>query len=611
MNTLFLAAVAGKNVGMNGLDWAIIAVYMVGLIALSIYLGKGQKSQEDYYLGGRNLPWWAVGLSTMATQSSAISFISVPAFVALEPGGGMRILQSELAVPLAMIFIMIFFIPFFRKLKLISIYEYLEGRFNSATRTFMSAVFLLSRGLATGVAIYASAIVLEVCLGVPIWATILLVGVVTIIYDTIGGMATVVYSDVIQMIVLLVGVLACGFYALKGVGGWSNAIAVLESGRLQALDFGTHGLGDGGRYPFWGFMVGGFFLYASYYGCDQSQAQRELSAPDTDATKYSLMFNGFFRFPLTILYIFMGISVGAFMVANQGFREMVHNAPKLDHMLPLFIKHYLPHGLKALIFAAILAAAMSSLDSALNSLSASTMRDYIERFVIKGASEKKYLLWSKITTVGWGIIITAFAFLFAGAGKNSPVVILINKIGSAFYGPILAAFILGVSTKKITGQGVILGIISGVLFNIILWKFAPTEMFWMWWNFLGCIVTICVAFAASGDIKVSIAPLLILLVARLLNPRIELAWLTWPFISYIVFAYGSFLASKYIKKPDPEKIKKYVIWEDKEILADEVKWIPRYAVLFGYFVLMLAICYYLPAILRHGVKALSLLGLGG
>ena len=548
---------------MNWLDWSIIGFYMIGLIVLSIHLGKGQENQEDYYVGGRNLPWWAVGLSTMATQSSAISFISIPAFIALKPKGGLQILNNELALPLAMVFIMIFLIPFFRKLQLISIYEYLEGRFDSPTRSFLSAVFLISRGLATGVAIYTSAIVLQVCLGVEIWQTILLVGVVTVIYDTIGGMATVVYSDVIQMGVLLAGVFACVFYALKGAGGFSSAISAFQASRLNIIDFSTHGMGDKVEYPFWGTLIGGFFLYASYYGCDQSQVQRELSAPDTDATKNSLVFNGLFRFPLTLLYVAMGVSVGAFAATNEAFRASI--GVKYDHMLPLFIKNHLPHGIKALIFAAILAAAMSSLDSALNSLSASTMRDFIEKFVIKKGSDKQYLLWGKITTVAWGILITASAFLFVKAGEKATVFVLINKIGSAFYGPILAAFLLGVATKRANGPGTIAGILLGVAFNIFLWIKAPTEVFWMWWNFLGCVITL-----VSGY-----------------------------FISFLFPA------------PTEQQIKKYVLWEDTELIADEKRWIPRYAMMVVYFLLMLAICYYLPGLLKNGGNIAAWLGFGG
>lgn len=551
------------NPVMNWLDWSIIIGYMLGLILLSIYLGKDQQNQEDYYVGGRNLPWWAVGLSTMATQLSAISFISIPAFVALKPGGGLSWLQYELAVPLSMVFIMIFFIPFFRKLKLISIYEYLEGRFNPAARVFLSAVFLISRGLGTGIGVFASAIVLSICLGIPLWATILLIGVITVIYDTIGGMSTVVYSDVIQMVVLVGGTFACVYYALQYVGGWGNAVAALELSRVEVLKFNQHGLGDSAPFPFWGFLVGGFFLYASYYGCDQSQAQRELSAPSTDATKYSLILNGFLRFPLVMIYILLGIVVGAFVSANPQFRNVVESAPKLDYMLPLFIIHHLPHGIKAVIFAAILSAAMSSLDSALNSISASTMKDFVEKYIIKDDDEKNYLMWAKITTITWGVIITGLAFLFMGMGEESTVIELINKIGSAFYGPILAAFLLGTASRRVTGWGVIIGILAGIAFNIGLWQLAPNEIFWMWWNFLGLVVTIVV----------------------------------------------SYIASLFMEKPSQEVIKKYVLWEDTELIADEKKWIPKYALLCGYFFLMLAFCYYLPQILKGNSTISTLLGL--
>ena len=263
---------------MNLLDWSIVCLYLAGMILFSVYLSRGQKEQADYYVGGRALPWWAVGLSTMATQTSAISFISVPAFVALREGGGLTWLQYEFAVPLAIIFVMICLIPFFRRLRLISVYEYLEMRYGPGTRSLLAGVFLLSRGLATGVAVYASAIVLAVCMGTDLWLMILLIGVVTLIYDAIGGMKAVVYSDVIQMAILACGMVICSGYALAEVGGWDMALAAHDPSRLKVFDFST-GLGDAGRFPLWGFLIGGFFLYASYYGCDQSQVQRELSAP--------------------------------------------------------------------------------------------------------------------------------------------------------------------------------------------------------------------------------------------------------------------------------------------------------------------------------------------
>ena len=478
---------------MNGFDWLIIIVYGCGMIGLSVWIGRSQASHEDYFVGGRNLPWWAVGLSTMATQTSAISFISIPAFVALKPGGGLTWLQYELAVPLAMILVMVFLIPFFRELKLISVYGYLENRFNPSVRNLVSLIFLISRGLGTGVGVYASAIVLSVCLGTPLWATILIIGIVTIIYDTIGGITAVVYSDVIQMVILLSGVILCIFYADGIIGGSGDIWATFPAARRDAVD-PSIGLGDASGVPFWAFLIGGIFLYSSYYGTDQSQVQRELSATTTADTKKSLVLNGLARFPLTMLYIFLGVAVYAVYVQSP---ELRHSVPpdKPDYLIPQFILTYLPPGLRGLLFASLLAAAMSSLDSALNSLSAATMQDFVEKRLKNPA---RILFYSKITTIGWGIAITGFAF---AVGNISDTVIEgINKIGSAFYGPILATFMVGVASKKANAGGVLIGIVAGVIFNLILWLGFP-KIYWMWWNVFGFLVTVAVSLAASPFLK--------------------------------------------------------------------------------------------------------------
>jgi SSS family solute:Na+ symporter len=474
---------------MTTIDWSIIVAYLSGMILLSVYLGRGQSSQEDYFVGGRNLPWWAVGLSTMATQTSAISFISIPAFVALRPNGGLTWLQYELAVPLAIIVVMVFLVPFFRRLQLVSVYEYLEFRFSPSVRYLVSSIFLLSRGLGTGVAVYASAIVLSVCLGIPLWSTILIIGIVTIIYDTIGGISAVVYSDVIQMGILLGGILLCIFYALSDAGGFEAVWRSFPEERLRTIDPST-GLGDGGVVPFWAFLIGGLFLYASYYGTDQSQVQRELSAPSTAETKRSLLLNGFARFPLTVLYIVMGMTVGTVYVLSPELRATIPN-DNPDYLIPQFILLYLPTGVRAVIFAAILASAMSSLDSALNSLSAATMRDFIEPRLKPGS---RIFLLSKLTTVAWGILITGFAFL---VGRISATIIeSINKIGSAFYGPILAAFLVGVLSRRVNASGVVSGILAGVGLNMVLWLRFP-EIHWMWWNCFGCLAAVLVACLVS------------------------------------------------------------------------------------------------------------------
>ncbi|MBW2143515.1 MAG: sodium/solute symporter [Deltaproteobacteria bacterium] len=529
---------------MNFLDWTTIAVYLGGMILLSIYLGRGQEDEADYYVGGRNLPWWAVGISTMATQTSAISFISVPAFVALREGGGLTWLQYELAVPLAVIFVMIFLIPFFRRLKLISVYEYLELRFGPGTRTLLAGVFLLSRGLAAGVGIYASAIVLAVCLQTELWQMILLIGIVTLIYDTIGGMKAVVYSDVIQMVILVVGIILCVGYALSEVGGWDIAMSAHDPARFKALDFST-GWRDGGKFPMWGFLIGGFFLYASYYGCDQSQVQRELSAPTAEDTKLSLAFNGFARLPLTLAYVLLGLTVGAVFVMRPEAMALIPEGNP-DYMVPTFVLEYLPHGIKALIFAAILAASMSSLDSSLNSLSASTMRDFIERYM-PPKNLRHHLRLAKMTTVTWGILIIIFAFMLGG---EETVVERINKVGSAFYGPILAAFATGVTISRVSGTGMVTGVLAGVVLNLVLWL-GFADIFWMWWNLTGCVVAMLVALGVS-----------------LVKPQKEQNR-------------GSGLL---------------VLW-DTDVWEEERRWLPVYGGLIVFFIGMVVLCAWLPGFL--------------
>lgn len=473
---------------MSAFDQLIIVAYLAAMIGLSFWVGRGQKTEEDYYVGGRNLPWWALGISTMATQTSVVSFVSIPAFVAVKEHGGLTWLQYELAVPIAMLLVCVFLLPFFRELELVSVYAYLEKRFSPSVRYFLSAVFLLSRGLGTGVGVYASALVLEVCLGLPLWQTIVLIGVVTVIYDTIGGMAAVVYSDVVQMVVLLLGLGACIYFAADAVGGAGAVIQGLEPARWRAFDPST-GLGDNGRAPFWGFLVGGLFLYVSYYGVDQSQAQRALSAPTEADTRRAVIFNGLARFPLTLLYLALGIALASVYEKSAPLRATVD---KPDALVPQFVLQYLPGGLKAVLFAAMLAAAMSSLDSALNSLSAATMQDFVER--LWPLSDDNRLKASKLTTVIWGALITAAAFLFGG---QDTVVEVINKVGSAFYGPILAAFLMGLLSRRANSTGVLVGVVAGVAVNMTLWL-TGAPVFWMWWNAIGLVVSAAVTLGVSA-----------------------------------------------------------------------------------------------------------------
>ncbi len=482
---------------MAAADLAIVGLYMAAMVLLSAWLARGQAQSTDYYLGGRSLPWWALGLSTLATQSSANSFIGIPAFVALVPGGGLTWLQYELALPLAMLLVMLLFVPVFRGLGLVSIYEYLEQRFDRATRLLLSAVFLASRALASGVALYAAAVVIQVCTGLPLGACVLVLGLVTVVYDMLGGLRAVVWTDVLQMLLLTLGVgVAIGF-ALHAAGGVQAVLDAVEPARLAAIDPG-HGLGDRAAAPLWGFVVGGFVLYVAYYGVDQSQVQRQLAAASVQEAQKLLLFNGLARLPLTLLYVALGLALAALWQATPALRAAVP-AHRLDFLVPRFIELHLPVGVRGLLVAAILAAAMSSLDSALNSLSAATMRDFLARRV----APERQLLASRLCTLFWGLVITAVGL---HAGELAPSVVeAINRVGALFYGPLLAAFVCGICDARARGAAVRCGVAAGLAANLLLWALLGPDLFWMWWNVSGLLVAAAVTVLLSRLLPATVA----------------------------------------------------------------------------------------------------------
>ena len=475
---------------MNGFDWSIIVVYMAGMIGMAVYLGRSQESEKDYYLGGNDVSYWAIGLSTMATQCSTNSLLGAPAFVIAV--GGLLWLQYELAVPLAMIGVMVFLLPFFRRQNIVSVYEYLEKRFGIGTRTLLSVLFQFIRAFATGVTVYGISIVLQELVNIPFWVAVLVLGVVTVVYDFFGGMKAVIYSDVIQMIILYGGIAVCLFFAVNQCGGWSEVWNAFPDAKTRTLDFASHGFGDGKTFAFWPMLIGGLFLYVSYYGCDQSQVQRELSSRNVDDTNLSLFMNGVLRFPLVITYCLVGVAIAAFIVKNPSFLEQIPpvvgtSDPNYNLAVPMFCLHYLPHGVIGLIMVALFSAAMSSLDSTINSLSATTVRDIIERFWVGHELEPdKQLFWSRMTTIFWGVVCIVFSF-FVG-GISTSIIESINKIGSLAYGPILATFLLAILTRKANDKGTIAGIIAGFGINMYLWRYHP-NISWMWWNVIGCAVT--------------------------------------------------------------------------------------------------------------------------
>ncbi|MCP4129421.1 MAG: sodium/solute symporter [bacterium] len=499
---------------MNELDWIVLAVYIIVLMGMSFVIGRGQQDQDDYYLGGRSIAPWQVGISMAANQVSAISLIGVPAFIAIKQNGGLTWLQYELAVPLAMIGIIVFLVPLFRSGSGVTIYEYLENRFGAATRLTLSMVFLVSRSLATGVALLAASYVTSVCItgadsGTPFIITIIVIGAISLLYTALGGIKADIYSDIMQLILLWVSsfVVIGIIYNLLGGDISFAASSADSSARLTVFDAASTGFGDGNNYALWPMLIGGFFLYISYYGCDQSQAQRLLATSDTRGAQKALLINAFTRFPLVLTYSCIGILLILFLQHAPEFAAKISNK-KPNFLLPYFFRDYVPAGLLGLMIAGIFAASMSSLDSAINSLSAATWEDFLIRIApgLKDLPGKKKIRYSRVITLIWGGAATGFA-VFMADGSDT-VVELVNKIGSAFYGPIAGVFLLGILLKREGQTAPLAGLFSGVGVNIFLWiGFKPVmswlgfesefEVSWLWWNLIGFGVTLVVGTLAG------------------------------------------------------------------------------------------------------------------
>lgn len=475
---------------MASLDWLVITIYLLGLLMLAWYLGKGQSDNSEYYLGGGNIPPWALATSVIATQCSTNSLLGAPAFVGFSEGGGMRWLQYEMALPLAMLFLGFLFVQIKNKHH-ISIYAFLEDRLGVECRLLASGSFLFFRGIATGVTVYGVASVLQLVTELSYLEAVIALMALTIIYDVSGGIKAVVYSDVIQM-VLLVAAIAIALIMLWG--GISEQTHLMHE-RSTILDSGWGFSGD--QYGLWPMLFGGLFLYMAYYGCDQSQAQRILAAKDRKSALHVLWLNGLFRFPLVLLYCLLGLGLAAYSVSDpdfiQGLPLTANGQPNINLAFPFYVLKNFPAGLVGLIIVGIFAAAMSSIDSALNSLSASTIDDFILRF--KPIPERSQLLLSKLVTLFWGI----FAIVFSYQVENIAATILeaINKIGSLINGPVLSLFIIAVFFQHVGARIAIFGFCMGLGLNLVLWLGFP-NISWLWWNLFGCLTSLAAVFCCKA-----------------------------------------------------------------------------------------------------------------
>jgi len=472
------------------IDWWVVAAYLIGMLLLASWLGRSQSSRSDYYLAGGALPAPALAVSILATQCSTNSLLGAPAFVGFAAGGGLIWLQYELAVPLAML-ALVFLFPLVYRFRPISVYAVLEARLGRASRLVASGCFLFSRGVATGITAYGVASVLALVMDVDYLTAVLLLMGVTIIYDVLGGMRAVVVSDVVQMLLLVAAVLL----ALAHLSPALSAQYAMLAERTAPLldDWGVTGTTD---YGLWPMLFGGLFLYIAYYGFDQSQAQRLLSASDDRALRRILLLNGLLRFPLVLAYCILGLGLAAYALEQPQFLATLpttaQGEPNINLVFPYYVLEAFPPGLAGLAIVGLFAAAMSSLDSALNSLSASTLEDFLPQW-IDGRSERDSFILSKLLTLAWGGFAVAFSFSVELIA--STVLEAINKVGSLVFGPLLGLFLVALLLPDAGERRTLAGFFAGFIANACAWTLLP-QLSWLWWNLLGCAVVLLFALTA-------------------------------------------------------------------------------------------------------------------
>ena len=475
---------------MQSLDWIVIWAYLAAMLCLALFLSRRQSSSEDYFLGSHNLSAKTLAASTIATQCSTNSLLGAPAFVGFVAGGGMIWLQYELAVPLAMLGLLWLMLPA-RRLGITSIYEILEQRIGRTTRLTAAACFLLFRGVATAVTIYGSALVIALILDIGFVSAVALLMIATLLYDYFGGLTAVVISDVVQL-ALLVGAVIYALFFIGDLIAWDFSAA--ERTQTLVNDWGL----TGQDYGFWPMLIGGIFLYAAYYGCDQSQAQRILAARSESETAQVLLLNGLCRFPIVLLYCFLGLGLAALAAIDpqiiERLPETEAGSKNLNLVFPTFVLSYFQPGFVGLIMVGLIAASMSSIDSALNSLSAVTVEDFI-RPRLTDPKPRSLLRLGRLCTVLWGIFALTFAFQVE---QIAPTVLeAVNKVGSMVNGPLLAlvsAAILGRHRSQITALA---GFASGLMANALVAWLLP-DVSWLWWNVIGFVVAI--TFIGTGHL---------------------------------------------------------------------------------------------------------------
>jgi solute:Na+ symporter, SSS family len=467
---------------LDPIDLAIIALYLAAITLFGLRFRKSQRSLRDYFLADRNIPWWAIALSIVAAETSTLTIISVPG---LAFDTDLRFLQLVFGYLLARVIISLIFIPQYFRGEMYTAYQLIERRFGRMLHSFTAGLFLVTRAAAEGVRVFAVSIVVAIAIGTGEVASIAIITVLTMLYTFEGGLAAVIWTDVVQMAIYVGGTLVGFFTILHAVpGGWPAMHAIATAAdKLRVLDFSPvlHR-----TYTFWAGIIGGTFLTTASHGTDQLMVQRLLAARSERQSKAALLASGVAILFQFTLFLMVGVMLFAFY-HTQGARP----AGSSDRIFPTFIVQHMPHGISGLLIAAILAAAMSNLSAALNSLSSTSIVDFYLRRN-PGTSETRRVAVSRLATVVWALVLFALALLSRRGGR---VVEVGLSIASLAYGALLGVFLLGVLTRRANQRGAIVGMACGLGSEVYVWL--ATRVPWTWYVVIGSAVAFLVGYAAS------------------------------------------------------------------------------------------------------------------
>jgi SSS family transporter len=491
---------------ITALDVLVIIAYLVGTTLLGIWVGRRQRDAKDYFVAGRTIPWWAVMFSVVASETSALTFISIPGLAYV---GNLGFLQVAVGYLLGRIVVANTLLPRYYEGGLVTAYALLEKRFGLATRRFTSIVFMVTRGLADSVRVFATAIPIALILQGVVpkqWVmptAVLVLGTLTVIYTYKGGMRAVVWTEILQACVYLIG----GISALVIVGqivqgGWGNILdAARPAGKLQVLDFYT---GFDRPHTVFAGLIGGAFLSMASHGADQLIVQRLLSSRTLKDAKVAIIGSGVVVVLQFTLFLMIGVGLWALYIGQPPFA-------KPDDAFPTFILQHMPHGLLGLVLAAILAATMSTHSGAINSLAASATHDIYLPLTGRRADDPSTLRTGKIFALLWGIVLTGGALLFP-ENTSTPVVVIALSIASFTYGGLLGGFFLGIFWARANQRDAIIGMSVGIIamaFVVFAAKIsaavpalapalAPvSHIAWPWYVLIGTTITLLVGVLSS------------------------------------------------------------------------------------------------------------------